>query len=121
MKFTVNVKPNKLKANTNREIMRLVRGSRGYSTSSEFGSGLTTVGRYGDNKVRVYNLHKVHRKVVQEKYKTGDKKGQTKKSKVIEKAHWIAYVYDFDIALLKMLKLEVRQNTRNFVIKPSKR
>lgn len=119
MKFTVNVKPSRYTGSSKYDVISKIRGNRG-CTYSSYGNGLTNVGRFGDNTIRVYNLHKVNTKVVQEKYKTGDKKGQTKKSKVIKPAHWVAYVYDFNIDMLKMLKLEVIQNNRNFTIRNRK-
>lgn len=126
MDFTFKVKPKKLEAKTHSDIMSKVtnQGKYCWSMSSEYGKGLTSLHRsYGAkaDKVRVYNLHKIRGKTKQVKYKTGSKKGQTKlPSKVIRESGWIAYVYDFDIAMLNMLGLEVRQLTRNFIIKPTR-
>lgn len=125
MNFAFKVKPKKLEAKTRSEIMSKVtnQGNYCWSMSSEYGQGLTSLQKFGTkaSKVRVYNLHKIRGKTKQVKYKTGSKKGQTKlPSKVVRESGWIAYVYDFDIAMLNMLELEVRQLTRNFIIKPKR-
>lgn len=123
MNFTNKVKPSAImKAKTHEEIMNRVscEGSYHWSMSPNYGQGLISIYKFGvsPDKVRVYNLHKIRSKTKQVKYKTGSKKGQTKlPSKVVRESGWIAYVYDFDIAMLNTLGLEVRQLSRNFTIK----
>ena len=86
---------------------------------------LPAKGRSGGNGIlfthngmrRLYNIHKVNKKTIQHKYKTGPKKGQTKKIEVIAPAQWIAYVYTFTKDQFELFgNTPIKQGPRNFVI-----
>lgn len=66
------------------------------------------------DKVIVFNLHKVRRKVQRGvKYKTiNGLKRKIKTSTVLRPNHWVAYVYTYPKSLLQ----SVKQDSRNFEI-----
>lgn len=127
MNFTLKVKPIYITAKTKDELIRKIRGSRVWAVGSEFGDGLVNdTYRNEREKVRVFNIHKINAKYKQEKHKRDNQeknfvKGRTKKSVLVRDKEWIAYVYDFDFSLLKLLKVKVTQNTNNFKIVPLKK
>lgn len=122
MNITANLKPTVIKASTHAELMDKVTKNHCRSVGTSYGSGWTKLGRRdGNETVRVMNLHKVRAKYKQERHKKdnpekGYVKGQTNKSVLVREAHWVAYVYDISIELLKCTKLHVRQNARNWDI-----
>lgn len=124
MNLNITLKPMKYTAKTLHEIHRKISNGHARSFSSAFGDGLTKFTK--DDTVRVYNLHKVNAKYKQERHKKtntekGFVKGQTKKSVLVREGQWIAYIYDFDVAMLKALGLKVTQNTRNFTLIKNKK
>lgn len=122
MKFTLNIKPTKYEAPTKDQLVSNITRNKinatgiiGVGNKNFYYNGYRNGILYrDDNKIIVMNLLKVRKKVIQ----TKDKKDKSKtKSKVINKGHWIAYVYTFDINVLKELGYKrLEQKTRNFVI-----
>ena len=115
MKLTINVKPTICTATTRNEINNKITRGKSYCSgaSKTFSySGYTDSLSVTKEKITVFNLHKVRRKVIQKK----DKDNKTK-SKVISASHWIAYVYNFDLNMLKAMGVKkITQKTRNFEI-----
>lgn len=115
MKFQVKIKP-ATKTNINRQslVNSLHNNDLKYMTNDycNFGS-IVMIKRDGSCIIRAYNLQKFNRKA--EIIKTGKKAGQRK---VVRSAHWLAHYYDFDLALLKLLKLKVVQGHKNFKLVP---
>lgn len=110
MRLNINVKPIMYIGNSKMDIQRKLRG---YGlTISNFGTYISS----DDNKnAIVINYHKVNRKTKRTKTKTGYK------SKVINTAHWVGYVYHFNLDLLKATNLKVIQKSRNFEIVKNKK
>jgi hypothetical protein len=63
-----------------------------------------------------YNIIKHNAKYQQTKYKSGDKKGQTKKSILVKKKAYKVYIYQFDSSLLNQFGLKIKQHSRHFTI-----
>ena len=57
----------------------------------------------GDNTVYFWNIEKFNAKYHQEKYKTGPKKGQTKKSIKIRDKEFIVRIYSFPLEIIKYM------------------
>ena len=116
MKIYVKVKPNKVVAQSKADLINKIM--RGYSyTFSSWGDGHTRMNS-DINMVRVYNLHKVNSKYAKGDIITrGKNAGKRKPAVKIRDAHWVAYVYDYNIDLLRMAGLTVSQNNRNYTIK----
>jgi hypothetical protein len=123
MKFTINVKPTiytKRHYGLSSEIVQSTKDEVVYSVKSGFCTTWnSTTGQHltnnKHNTARVYNLEKRRAKI---KITTIPAEGR-KKAKIVKTktpGHWVAYVYDFDIALLKLLNLELKQGDRTFKI-----
>lgn len=119
MEIKVKVSPKKVYGSRKEELLSRVLGSHAWCITE---GSIAHRPLFGDKKytsIRVYNLHKVNAKYRQIKYKTsnpktGAVKGRTKKTELVRKGEWIAYVYDLDVQLLRLAGLKVRQGTRNF-------
>ena len=116
--ITLNIKPVKYVAKTKQDLMRQIRSdyNRTYLSNSYFVGGNGILFTHNGMR-RLYNVHKVNKKTIQHKYKTGPKKGQTKKIEVIAPAQWIAYVYTFTKDQFELFgNTPIKQVPRNFVI-----
>lgn len=126
MEIRVKVSPKKVFGSRKEELLSRVLGSHAWCITE---GSIAHRPLFGDKKytsIRVYNLHKVNAKYRQIKYKTsnpktGAVKGRTRKTELVRKGEWIAYVYDLDLALLKAAGLMVRQGTRNFTLTEAKK
>lgn len=116
--ITLNIKPVKYVAKTKQDLMRQIRNdwTRTNLSDSYFVGGRGIL--FTQNGMRrLYNIHKVNKKTIQHKYKTGPKKGQTKKIEVIVPVQWIAYVYTFTKDQFDLFgNTRIEQGPRNFVI-----
>lgn len=118
MRFTFTVKPRVMTAQSRDDLMRMVTNN--YSMTNTFTTNMSNVLRtpsFGgrnsdDSKVRAYNIIKINAKYKQIK----DKNGHTKKSHLVRSKQYIAYVYDFDVNVLKHLGLGIKQNSKYFRI-----
>lgn len=63
-----------------------------------------------------YNIIKHNAKYQQTKYKSGDKKGQTKSSVLVKKKAYKVYIYQFDLNMLNQFGLKIKQHSRHFNI-----
>ena len=116
--ITLNIKPVKYAAKTKQDLMRQIRNdcTRTYLSNSYFVGGSGILFTHNGMR-RLYNVHKVNKKTIQHKYKSGLKKGQTKKIEVIAPAQWIAYVYTFTKDQFELFgNTPIKQGPRNFVI-----
>ena len=114
MSISIKLKPVRYVAHSQDALMTQITGStRGY----QYYSNGNILYNHVNKTVRVYNIHKINAKYRQDKYKTGPKKGQTKKSVKIQDKQWIAYVYQFDKSVLDLIGKKIVQNDRNFVMK----
>lgn len=81
----------------------------------DYGHGIVS---HDHKTIRVYNLQKVRPKKKQSQtasYQNED--GKTiRKTKIEHAGHWNAYVYDFNIEMLKHAGLTVHQGSRTFHI-----
>lgn len=116
--ITLNIKPVKYVAKTKQDLIRQIRNDW---TRTNFSDSYFVGGRgilFTQNGMfRLYNIHKVNKKTIQHKYKTGLKKGQTKKIEVIAPAQWIAYIYTFTKEQFELFgNTPIKQGPRNFVI-----
>lgn len=126
MEIKVKVEPKLVKAKSKYFLMNLIVGGHSFCHQN---NAIAYRPMYGDKRkgtVRVFNLHKVNSKYRQIKYKrsnpkTGAVKGRTRKSELVREGGWIAYVYDFDLNLLKLAGLQVKQGTRNFTLEQVKK
>jgi hypothetical protein len=110
MELKFKVTPSKVVANTKYSVLSRANLS-GWSFD---GCGSHYYGR-DEKYVKAINLTKVRRKTKQKQFI--NKEGvNTTKSQVINKSHWVGYVYTFDTALLKAMRLEIQQGSRNFKI-----
>ena len=114
MKLILDIKPSKHVATTKSEAISKANNN-GIFTSGSNGkisyTGYTKLS-HNNTEIVVVNLLKVRKKVIQTK-----KDGKTK-SKIVSRAHWIAYAYKFDLNILKAMGIvEVKQQNRNFTIK----
>ena len=122
MEIKVKVKPRLVRASSKESLMNLIIGRYNYCSQTNARAYRPLAYRKsGDEEVRVFNLHKINTKYRQIKYKnsntkTGAIEGRTRKTELVRKGEWIAYVYDFDLALLRAAGLKVIQGTRNFTI-----
>lgn len=116
MKLTLNVKPTTYEAPTKDQLVsKVTRGKINTNgITSKNGKTFSYNGyKTDESKITVMNVLKVRKKVIQ----TKDKKTKKTKSKVLSKSHWVAYVYTFDINVLKELGYKrIEQKTRNFVL-----
>lgn len=117
MNITVKVKPFKAAGYSKNSLIGKIDSNFAYSFGSH-GTALRGLGRYNGDVIRVYNLHKVNAKYKQgDFYKSGPKKGTRRKAVRVHDSYWIAYVYDFNIDMLKALGITVHQGNRTFTIK----
>lgn len=126
MEIKVKVKPRLVRAKSRESLLHLIVGGHTHCWQNNAVAFRPMYGAGKDTTVRVYNLHKVNAKYRQIKYKTsnpktGAVKGRTRKTELVRSGEWIAYIYDFDLALLKSAGLMVRQGTRNFTITEAKK
>lgn len=99
---------------------RIQRGIRYglISSSTRFGNGIHAE---GSKTVRVYNLQKQRPKRVQSDKKTYDgRDGKIAVTKITERGHWTAAVYDIPIDMLQLAGLKVRQGARTFQFEDEK-
>ena len=118
MKIYVKVRPYKVVAQSKADLIRKI--IRGYSYTYRYSSWGDGYGYMNSdtNTVRVYNLHKVNSKYAKGDIITrGKNAGKRKPAVKIRDAHWVAYVYDYNIDLLEMAGITVSQNNRNYTIK----
>lgn len=64
-----------------------------------------------------YNLIKRNRKTQQFRYKSGEKKGKYKESKILHPTEWTAYVYRINEDFAKLIGLVINQRERYFEYK----
>lgn len=121
MQITLNVKPKVIKVppydmdfsktvrSTKEQVKRKAIGHMHY-VSSTYGTGYC--GLRDSETIRVINYEK-RRPVIKV---VTDKKLLKKgiKRQVVTPGHWVAFVYDFPVELLKLAKLKVVQGTRTF-------
>lgn len=116
--ITINIKPTLVVAKTKQELMKQIRNNWTRTNFSDIyyvGSGGVLYTQNGMR--RLYNIHKVNKKTIQHKYKSGPKKGQTKKVEVLKEAHWVGYVYTLTKDQYDLFaKAPIKQDDRNFVI-----
>lgn len=117
MKLSLNIKPTKVIGNTKSALLSNVSNQKiTHGLITENGKSFSYTGFQSpsdESKITVVNLHKVRKKSLQDKRTDGKTK-----SKVVVKPHWIAYVYTFDIEMLKQMGYKsINQNTRNFELK----
>lgn len=116
MKLTINVRPQTITAHSKDALIAKIKGNHHTCSHSNYGFGIANEYRNDLKGMRVYNLHKVRAKYQQIKNKTGI--DDTRKvAKKVRDAHWVAYVYDFNVDVLDALNLKVDQKQRNFVLK----
>lgn len=76
------------------------------------------------NIIRLINIHKINAKYEKVYYKSGVNKGKYKKSNLIRKKEWIAYVYDIPCSMFSYItqngKFNVNQHCKNFSINKTK-
>lgn len=123
MKIVINLKPVIVKARTRRELVNKIGVHSGFhhvvagGKDVSFNALMKTDRRNSDNAVvRVYNLEKRRKKVERLGHATlAQRSGKRPKltSRVIEPAHWVAYVY----TLPRSVVAEARQYARNFTLK----
>lgn len=94
---------------TKNELEAHIR-QNGYQAFGSLYSGL--VSRDGKTVFGV-NYEKFRRKTERRVVTKGKNKGKTE-SVVTREAHWEAYVYRFDVELLRLAGLKLIQGTRNF-------
>ena len=116
--ITLNIKPVKYAAKTKQDLMQQIRNDWSRTNFGDAyyvgGSGILFT---HNGMRRLYNVHKVNKKTIQHKYKSGPKKGQTKTIEVITPAQWIAYVYTFTKDQFELFgNTQIKQGPRNFVI-----
>lgn len=119
MALMIKIKPVKIKARTQREIINRLEGDFRTGFSNSFGFGLIghQGGRY-EGLVRFYSLEKHNRKVkVTKRVPTrGKDKGKTVETREVAKeAHWVAHYYDIPREMVDMSG--TRQGNRTFKIK----
>jgi adenine-specific DNA methylase len=111
MRINLKLKPSVYTGKTLNEVMSKFR-----TYSWKWGN----LGRYKKDSVNknsnivVYNLIKENAKYQQIRYKTGEKKGRYKESKLIKSKKWTAYVYKINEKFAEAINLKVYQNNRNF-------
>lgn len=127
MKISIDVKPVKVIAPTKQLVInKAIDGkkshysglpswqqrSEAYHNSMISQRGYTVSGKHSSEDIVILmNFHKVRRKVSQSRPKNGKKT----KSTVITPAHWVAYVYTFNMIVLKAAGIKkISQNSRNF-------
>lgn len=96
MKLFKKFKPRKIEAPTKKALMSKITAGASFTVST-YGTGYRS-SRYNSNIFVMFNCHKVRRK------------------RGIRASHWVAYVYEFDEELLKVLGIKVKQFPRNFEI-----
>lgn len=113
MKINLKFPAKKTTAGTKRSVVAALSYGKICSWSKHYSGALTPfriTGSKDEEIVRVYNLEKRRKVVVRSK---PNKQGK-KTSKVISPNHWVANYYDIPVVALKLAKLKVIQNTRNF-------
>lgn len=108
MRLHIDLKPRVVEARTKTELLSKI-GNGYMHYFGTYGNGLSS--KY---KIRVYNLQKFNKKVERSVYTKNGK--VVKKSKVVSPKRWVANVYDFDMDLLRVLKLKVKQQNKNFIV-----
>ena len=107
MQVNIKIKPMKFESTTKGSVISKIVGQH-VLTISKHGTGYQTIGGSTSDTIRVYNLEK-RRKVVERTLVKGKRS-----TKIIKRAHWIAFVYDFPMSLLKCGNMKVVQGGRTF-------
>ena len=95
MKLFKNFKPRKIEAPTKKALMSKITRGASFTVSTHC-TGYRHRCKY--NTFVMFNCQKVRRK------------------RGVRATHWVAYVYEFDVELLKALGIRVVQKPRNFEI-----
>jgi hypothetical protein len=106
MKIIIDKKPSIVEAGTKQALLSKIHANKYVSASSVDYSYSVNIGVDGEY-VRVYNLEKHRKKTII----------NSKGKKEVKAPFWRAYVYTYEKALLKLLKAELKQNTRNYTLK----
>lgn len=112
MLIKIKITPRKIEASSKDALMSKIADKRVLSFTSA-GSGYTQLGSHNATEtLRVFNAHKINKKVKQLRDEKGMYKGRT----VTSPAKWVAYVYEFSTSFLKENGMRVNQNSRNFTL-----
>lgn len=115
MKLAITIKPETIRSTTKNSLLSKINNyySDFHHVTSSFGSALFSSKK---NVVRVYNIekHRPKKKLMGRKH--SGKNGKIRNTKIIDSGHSIAFVYDFNVEILKALGLKVKQYSRTFKI-----
>ena len=114
MNINIQVKPKKVVAKSKNELIEKISKNHVLTFMNHGDSILRKLPQ--DDVIRVYNLQKIDSKYNRVYHKSGQNKGKYKESIKIVDSHWVAFVYDFNINLLKLAKIKLVQKNRNFVM-----
>lgn len=116
MQIKLNVNVRRVTGRTKHEIVSKLQSTMVRGFGNRYTNALISIKITGNEEqvVRVYNIEKRRKVVVRSK---PNKQGK-KTSKVISPNHWVAHYYDIPVSVLKLAKLKVVQNNRNFDLVP---
>lgn len=116
MQIKLNVNAQRVTGRTKHEIVSKLQSTMVRGFGNRYTNALISIKITGNEEqvVRVYNIEKRRKVVVRSK---PNKQGK-KTSKVISPNHWVAHYYDIPVSVLKLAKLKVVQNNRNFDLVP---
>jgi hypothetical protein len=119
MQITMKLKPKKMEAATKSQLLEKLRGGMWASSHfrTNYGRGNYLIRGEGGNQIaRLYNLHKVRRKVevTTRTITRGKNKGKVEKTiNVLRRGHWVAFYYDVPTSIIGTAE----QEARNFSLK----
>ena len=116
MKFEIKVKPYVYRKTSIYEVQYLLSDYNSYSSYNKVSYHTKGFSTRNDNNVYFWNIEKINSKYRQEKYKTGPKKGQTKKSIKIRDKEFIVKIYSIPFEVFKYMvdKGYVFEQTHNY-------
>lgn len=109
MQISVKIDPIYFECSTKADILSKITKNHLFVISSTWGNCFINIRK--TNEIRVYNIQKHRRKVIQRK----DQNNNTM-STIVSRSKWVGYVYDIPIDLIRSANLKVNQKTRNFVL-----
>ena len=114
MQYTVKFKPIRITGRTKSVVM--THATSGYCMVCGGNKityyGWTQMSSKEITEIRVINFKK-HRRVT--------KHDKNKNTIVVSPAYWEAFIYDITVSFLEMVKCDLKQYTRNFILTSSKK
>ena len=111
MQLKLNIKPTMVTGLTKADVVSKISAGHVWSVYRN-GKHLISYPKHKKDTIRVYSLEKRRKKT-----RHGIRNNGKYFSETLRDAHWVGYYYDIPAEILKLAKLAVYQQDRNFLIK----